>query len=226
MTDSLTSAASRRDGVLLALAFAAGWIDAISYLGLGRVFTANMTGNTVLLGLALSQGAGAGVGRAAVALAGFAAGAIVVSRLVGRPRGNAMWPPRVTVALAVEAGALVALAVLWSKIGRLEVLVAISGVAMGMQSVAVRRLAVPGVATTYVTGTLTSLLDDLGSLALRAGWERRFGVWVALLAGAAAGAGAELRLAAWAAVGPAALVLAVCGIAAIGFRTGEKEQQR
>jgi uncharacterized membrane protein YoaK (UPF0700 family) len=41
-----------RNGLLLALAFAAGYIDALSYLGLSRVFTANMTGNTVLLGIA------------------------------------------------------------------------------------------------------------------------------------------------------------------------------
>jgi hypothetical protein len=38
-----------RNGLLLALAFAAGYIDALGYLGLNRVFTANMTGNTVLL---------------------------------------------------------------------------------------------------------------------------------------------------------------------------------
>jgi uncharacterized membrane protein YoaK (UPF0700 family) len=45
-----------RDSRLLALTWAAGSVDAISYLGLGHVFTAMMTGNTVLLGLALAQG--------------------------------------------------------------------------------------------------------------------------------------------------------------------------
>jgi uncharacterized membrane protein YoaK (UPF0700 family) len=39
-----------RDGLLLTLTAAAGSADAVSYLGLGRVFTANMTGNLVLLG--------------------------------------------------------------------------------------------------------------------------------------------------------------------------------
>ncbi len=39
-----------RNGLLLALAFAAGYIDALSYLGLGRVFTANMTGKSCLSG--------------------------------------------------------------------------------------------------------------------------------------------------------------------------------
>ena len=37
------------------LTAAAGYVDAVSYLALGRVFTANMTGNTVLLGLSLVQ---------------------------------------------------------------------------------------------------------------------------------------------------------------------------
>src|SRR5215470_8216887 len=44
-----------RDGVLLALTFAAGCVDALSYLGLSHVFTANMTGNAVLLGLAIGR---------------------------------------------------------------------------------------------------------------------------------------------------------------------------
>jgi uncharacterized membrane protein YoaK (UPF0700 family) len=42
-------AIASRNGLLLLLACAAGAIDAISYLGLARVFTANMTGNAVLL---------------------------------------------------------------------------------------------------------------------------------------------------------------------------------
>ena len=45
-----------RESMLLLLSLAAASLDAISYLGLGRVFTAMMTGNTVLLGLALAQG--------------------------------------------------------------------------------------------------------------------------------------------------------------------------
>jgi hypothetical protein len=44
-----------RDGLVLVLAGTAGCVDAISYLGLGHVFTANMTGNTVLLGVSLGQ---------------------------------------------------------------------------------------------------------------------------------------------------------------------------
>ena len=49
------SAAARRDLLLLGLTWAAGFVDAVSYLGLGNVFTANMTGNTMLLGIALVE---------------------------------------------------------------------------------------------------------------------------------------------------------------------------
>ncbi|MGN6697263.1 MAG: YoaK family protein, partial [Thermomicrobiales bacterium] len=63
-----------RDTLLLLLAGAAGSLDAISYLGLGHVFTANMTGNTVLLGVALAQRDMPAALRNAVALVGFGVG--------------------------------------------------------------------------------------------------------------------------------------------------------
>jgi uncharacterized membrane protein YoaK (UPF0700 family) len=37
---------------LMALTAVSGLVDAVSYLGLGHVFTANMTGNVVVLGFA------------------------------------------------------------------------------------------------------------------------------------------------------------------------------
>src|SRR5437868_15296221 len=43
---------------LLALTFTTGLVDAVSYLGLGRVFTANMTGNVVLLGFGVAGAGG------------------------------------------------------------------------------------------------------------------------------------------------------------------------
>jgi len=41
--------------VLLALTGVTGLVDAISFLGLGSIFTANMTGNVVLLGFAIGR---------------------------------------------------------------------------------------------------------------------------------------------------------------------------
>jgi len=186
----------RRDARLLALTWAAGSMDAISYLGLGHVFTAMMTGNTVLLGLALAQGEVSAVLRSVLALVAFAAGAVVGALIVERDGAREEWPPAVTGALALEGAALLLFSVVWALTGPargeggVHVLIALSGFAMGIQAAAVRRLGVPGIATTYITGTLTSLMGDLvGWLRTGAGttdtapavnWERRVGLLAAV----------------------------------------------
>jgi len=196
-----------RDAFLLALTAAAGWVDALSYAALGHVFTSNMTGNIVLLGLALGTVQAGGALRSAGALAGFAAGALLGSALTRDAAGD--WPRRVTAALGVEAAALVAFAALWRAGSGVEPLIALSAVGMGIQSAAVRRLAVPGVATTFVTGTLTSLMAGLAALRPASGWARQAAVLAALLAGAVAGAAASAHMPGVAPVGPAALVTVV-----------------
>jgi uncharacterized membrane protein YoaK (UPF0700 family) len=156
-----------RDLMLLALTWAAGNIDAIGYLGLGRVFTANMTGNTVLLGLHLGQEQGGAALRAFVALLSFGVGLVMGALIVERIRGAGPWPPAVTWALALEAAMLAAFAVgmyltaSLREVIEAQALIAVSAIAMGIQSAAVRRLNVPGIATTYVTGTLTTAVTSL-----------------------------------------------------------------
>ncbi len=153
--------------MLLLLAWAAGNLDAISYLGLGGVFTAMMTGNTVLLGLALGQGHVLAAVRSIIALAGFAAGAALGAVITGDQAPDRDWPPSVTVALTVEAAILAAVSLTWHcwgtgrSDGVLHALIVLGAVAMGVQSAAVRCLGVPGIATTYITGTLTSLVVDV-----------------------------------------------------------------
>jgi uncharacterized membrane protein YoaK (UPF0700 family) len=161
-----------RDAMLLMLTWAAGLVDAVSYLGLGRVFTAMMTGNTVLLALAISEGEIMAVMRSVLALAGFSAGAAMGALIVTRSDERGEWPPVVTDALAFEGLLLGVFAAVWHitqtarTTGVTNVLIVLSGLAMGIQAAAVRRLGVPGVGTTYITGTLTSLVADL------VGWLR------------------------------------------------------
>src|SRR3954454_14849005 len=62
---------------LLALTFSTGLVDAVSYLGLGRVFTANMTGNIVLLGFGIAGSSGLPVVAPLVSLGAFLAGSAV-----------------------------------------------------------------------------------------------------------------------------------------------------
>ena len=57
--------------ILVVLTVTTGLVDAVSVLGLGRVFTANMTGNIVFLGFAVAGVPGFSVTRAVVSLVGF-----------------------------------------------------------------------------------------------------------------------------------------------------------
>jgi uncharacterized membrane protein YoaK (UPF0700 family) len=186
-----------RDALLLTLTAAAGSADAVSFLGLGRVFTANMTGNLVLLGIAIGQGQLAGSVRSVVALAGFAVGVLIGVRVTARKERPAVWPLSVTLALLVEFGLLGAFLTGWEISGDrpaalvLVTLIALSAAAMGMQAAAARRLQVAGVTTVFVTGMLTSLLADLATVGPgRAHWV----LWANSLAFLVMGAGAGALL--------------------------------
>jgi uncharacterized membrane protein YoaK (UPF0700 family) len=195
-------------------------VDAASYLALGHVFTANMTGNTVLFGLALVQGDVNTVGRVALALVGFVVGGALgawIAYLGPREEG---WPRGVTIALIVECVFLAALANDRSEILGMRVMFA--SLAMGIQSAAARRLDVLGVTTTFVTGTLTSLVSLIarhGVLASASGHGKRLlaAVWGVYVVGAMA-AGTAVKLApdlAW--LIPVLLVATVVAIAAARF---------
>src|SRR3982074_697605 len=69
--------------LLIALTVGTGFVDAVSYLALGRVFTANMTGNVVFLGFAMVAVPGLSIGRSGVALGAFVIGATIGGRLAG-----------------------------------------------------------------------------------------------------------------------------------------------
>ena len=192
--------------MLTLLAVAAGCVDAASFLGLGQVMTAAMTGNTVLLGLALGQADTQAALRAIIALVGFMAGATVGAAVVGRGRQDDIWSPAVTSALALELVVLVVLALAWHvlesrgdwTIDYRDPLIVAAGVAMGIQSAAAQRLGVPGVGTTYVTGTLTSLA------ARPVGWLRTSAAAQDDRAGA--GGASWLQASVWIAYGAGAVV--------------------
>jgi hypothetical protein len=68
-------------GILLLMTVATGIVDAVSFLALGRVFTANMTGNVVLLGFAFAGVPGLSISRSALALLAFLFGAVLGGRV-------------------------------------------------------------------------------------------------------------------------------------------------
>jgi len=152
---------------LLVLTFVTGIVDAVSVLGLGRVFTANMTGNVVFLGFAAAGVSEFSIARSLTALAAFLAGAVLGGRLGSRMAepGRLRW---LRTAAACEAALLVVAGL--ASIGfnlasapltlHLHALIVVTAVAMGLRNATVRRLAVPDLTTTVLTLTLTGIAAD------------------------------------------------------------------
>ena len=230
MAEASSNSTGTRDALLLALSFAAGYVDALSYLGLNRVLTANMTGNTVLLAIGLAQLDFRAVVRSSVALAGFLVGAAVGAWIAERDRAEGVWPRAVTLALTVESVILSVFAVGWQSVGDrpaafpLAILIGLSALAMGVQSAAVRRLEVSGITTTYITGTLTQLAAGfVRPTPQNSNSRSRHGmllgaVWVVYLGGAVTAA-IDLRLSSLVAqLIPITVIACVVVIAAVVFR--------
>jgi len=208
---------------ILALAVAAGFVDAASYLGLGKIFTANMTGNTVLLGVAVATGSGSDAARAVTALGGFTLGVGLAVLVLGRLKGT--WPHNSAAALLLEVAALVALLTLWTVVGVGSLrfpLIALSAISMGVQSAIVRAAETGGVATTYVTGTLTGAVARLVQRAAGTASEHSPGpqlpgaVWVIYALGALGGAVSEHALAGAVIAVPLAIVCVITAAALAG----------
>jgi uncharacterized membrane protein YoaK (UPF0700 family) len=150
--------------LLVLLTVVTGLVDAVSYVALGHVFVANMTGNVVFLGFALAGASGLSVWAALAAAAAFLAGAVVGGRLgarFGAHRGRALRAATATSAPLVLIAVLVAaLAGQPVSQGPRYALIASLALAMGVQNAIARRLAVPDLTTTVLTLTLTGLAAD------------------------------------------------------------------
>jgi uncharacterized membrane protein YoaK (UPF0700 family) len=198
--------------LLILLTFGTGLIDAISIIGLGRVFVANMTGNIVFIGFALARAPGYSLWGSLVALAAFlvgaAAGSSVISRF-GAHRGkllrNALM---VQLALFVVALGLSVLSPEPLSTASQLAILALGALALGIQNAVVRHLAVPDMTTTVLTMTLTGVGSDLRNRDLTAAGRRLVAV-LAMLLGAAVGATLVLRLGVSTGIAGVAILLAV-----------------
>jgi uncharacterized membrane protein YoaK (UPF0700 family) len=198
-TDSIRHPLTR---TLLVLTLTTGVIDAACYLGLGRVFAANMTGNVVLLGFGVVGG-----------------------------RMGAALPPKETHlsrAMLTEVG-FIGLATAIALIFDItpdrfsgDLIIGLLAFAMGMRNATVRRLKIADLTTTVLTMTLTGLAADspLAGGAGKGSWRRGAAV-VSMLLGATIGAllvkshlplvlfaAAALALATWVVFMPAAITAA------------------
>jgi uncharacterized membrane protein YoaK (UPF0700 family) len=178
---------------LLTLTFATGLIDAVSYLGLGHVFTANMTGNIVLLGFGIAGSGGLPVIAPLVSLGAFllgaGAGGVLASSLAERH------PSHLARALAIETTLIALAAVLAVAVPvhpdaiSADTVIALLALAMGVRNATVKRIGVPDMTTTVLTMTLTGLAADAPVFGGSGkGTTRRAAAVLAMLTGALAGA--------------------------------------
>lgn len=157
-----------RDGplplFLYVLTVVTGMVDALSFLGLGEVFVANMTGNVVLLGFAVIEPEHLSVSAHLTALVAFLLGAAAGGRLGLRYGAHRARLLAIAAPLKMACG-VAALAVSLPALGLADgqvrhVVVALLAVSMGLQNAVARRLGVADLTTTVLTGTLTSFAAE------------------------------------------------------------------
>jgi uncharacterized membrane protein YoaK (UPF0700 family) len=217
----------RLDALLAVLAMTAGATDAITFLGLGSVFSSVMTANMVLLGLSAGRQDGPRALHAGVALTGYIVGALAASRVTARARQPAgRWPSSVFPVLVAEGVVLAGVTVGWEVAGAHPrgaaqlALLAGAAAAMGSQSAAVNALGIPGISTTYMTGMLTGILADLATPAGPAVGSR-LRLLAALIVGAVASGITYAQAPRLAPLIPLATLACAIGIAAsVRFGTG------
>ncbi len=204
---------------LATLTVVSGVVDAVSYLGLGHVFTANMTGNVVLIGFAVAGAPGFSIAASATALAAFLTGAATGGRIGLRVHQKRSL---LVTAVSLEAGFTVVAAIIAGSVAVLSTgwprytVIAVLGFAMGIRNSVVRTMGVADMTTTVLTMTLTGFAADssLGGGHNPHAARRTISV-VCMFVGALVGAafvihvhpGAALGLAAFLTVGLAAFLL-------------------
>jgi len=150
--------------LLVSMTFVTGLVDAFSYLVLGHVFVANMTGNVVLLGFALVGAPGFSIVASVVAIASFGLGSAAGGRVGARfsdQRGRHLSVATFLQAACLAAGViLAALSRSAPSAGYRYALIVVLATAMGIQNATARKLTVPDLTTTVLTLTITGIAAD------------------------------------------------------------------
>jgi uncharacterized membrane protein YoaK (UPF0700 family) len=226
-----------RDWLLAALTVSSGAVDAISFLALGKIFTAFMTGNIAFLGMGIAGHPGAPrIVSVLASMAGFAGGVYLATKIVKRSSQSAaheseqatavVWPRLTTFALGISLLPHLCFLAIWiGTSGRpgdnlIPVLLAVWALAMGNQSAAVRQLNVGGIFTTAATATFIFLVGDWANNRPLTSEEhsRLRHVLVALAIGATAGSLLHIHAPVYAPVLPFVITVGVVAIAARVFR--------
>lgn len=177
------------------LGVASGSADGWSYFGLGHAFVANMTGNTVLLGVSVFHLHGDFL-HPLITLACYCAGTAVATLITHNVEPGSLWDKSVSWTLFLEALLLIGAEAAWIAVGYHPgprtacVLLGCVALAIGLQSGAMVQLRIPGVVTTYITGTWTTMTNGLTLLGIgqprvveeKTKFEERFALQATVLA--------------------------------------------
>lgn len=181
--------------LLLLLSATTGLVDAASVLGLGRVFTANMTGNVVFLGFAAAGLPDFAWLSFVAAIAAFMLGAVAGGRThrhhIGRPLRQWLLVSAIFEAALLWIAAVVAIGLGLGKPepAQLYTIIALTGIAMGFRNATVRQMKVPDLTTTVLTLTVTGIAaDSRAAGGSGTNWGRRVGAILAIFVGALVGA--------------------------------------
>jgi uncharacterized membrane protein YoaK (UPF0700 family) len=253
-TESLTTQAERGDRqvtdvrvrhwLLAALTVSSGAVDVISFLALGKIFTAFMTGNIAFLGMGIAGHPGSPpIISVLASMAGFSGGVYLGTRIIrrssqsaphdGAQAGGVVWPRLTTLALGLSLLPHLCFLVIWfATNGRpggnlVPVLLAVWALAMGNQSAAVRQLNVGGIFTTAATATFIFLAGDWAYNRPLTSEEhsRLRAVLVSLVIGASAGALLLIHAPVYAPVLPFVITVGVVATAARTFRDRVKPRE-
>lgn len=171
-----------------------GLIDAISYLALGHVFTANMTGNVVFIAFAVAGVPGVSLTRSLTALVAFLFGALIGGR-VATHLSEVSKQKWITTALSLESTLLLVATLAAINFGNLSgsswqlySIIVLTALAMGIRNATVRKMAIPDLTTTVLTLTVTGLAADSGFAGgTSPRWQRRLLAVLLMFFGAAIG---------------------------------------
>jgi uncharacterized membrane protein YoaK (UPF0700 family) len=213
VTDSPDPAAHLRVHARV-LPLVAGFLDAVGFLALLRVFVAHMTGTTVVLGIGLGRGQWSVLLSSGLAIPFFLLGVLAGLEIDRRCERRGIRRP-LAIQLGVEAVLLAIFTVLGVTVFRDQapeaatfgyvVLLFLATSAMGIQTASLRKVGVLSVHTTFMTGMMTKAIEVADKFVTEP--ERRRerrrtlaflgSVWVIYLAGAAAGAFTLDRIDLW-----------------------------
>ena len=190
--DSVTKSERVLYGSLFCLTFVTGLVDAGSWVAMGHVLTANMTGNIIFLGFAFGGVPGLSIGRSVTVLGFGLAGGFLAGKLDSllRKQPRNLW---LAAALGFEAlllfAAMTVACCFQSRGGQsvspaLYGIIALTALGMGMRNGTVKRLAVPDLTTTVLTLTVAALAFDFSLPSSNLRWRRRVGSVLLMFSGA------------------------------------------